>query len=369
MVAEQQEQPAAGHMHREQQINEEQKHTKEYSTLLSIVRDKDVFLATHWDCDGVTAGALIYHLIKEHAKSVDTISKGDVFLVMPEDIKDKPDVIICVDIKPSQDLLAMEHEPFVVSVDHHPNEDISLYPFSIHDETSQSCSMLVLNRLVPHTQDPYHLFLGLLGFFGDGGRKENIPAALFERARRLMPELLVERESMYRDGTYMELERHVSAMNVGKRMFWNGELPLALLKDITHYRDLVENRHPLALQIAGLKEELRTLYETDINVTKLDNLHYAVISSQHNIQGVLCARHMDNKPIIVLNRLNNRVIGSMRCPSGSEVDAGEFLSRFNDRIGSFMGGGHREAAGFTLDEKELSSFMELLTAEQKVLRQ
>ena len=36
--------------------------------LISLVKDKEVFLAVHYDADGITSGSLIYHLIKDHAK-------------------------------------------------------------------------------------------------------------------------------------------------------------------------------------------------------------------------------------------------------------------------------------------------------------
>ena len=49
--------------------------------LLKLVEGKDVFLATHWDADGITSGSMIYHLIKGKSKRVRTISKGEVFLI------------------------------------------------------------------------------------------------------------------------------------------------------------------------------------------------------------------------------------------------------------------------------------------------
>jgi len=337
--------------------------SEKLAKLLSVVKDKDVFLASHWDCDGVTSGALIYHLIKDHAKSVETISKGDIFIVSPEDVKGKPDVIICADIRPSADLISMEHEPLVIPIDHHPNEEINLYPFSVYDNKSQSCSLLIWKELMPETENPYFLFLTLLGYFGDGGQKEDIPDELWLKAMEFIPEMLKERPSLYNNGMYLEVEKYVSSMNVGKRMFWSGELPLEMLKDLTHYRSFIRNEHPIALEIMNIKHKLRSLYSMNLNVNELSSIAYAVIESDKNIQGVLCARYMKDKPILVMNRINSRVIGSLRSPTHLDFDAGEYLSRFNDKLESYQGGGHREAAGFTVDEPEFESFLELLKKE------
>ena len=72
--------------------------------LLSLVKGKNVFLATHWDADGVTSGALIYHMIKKHAKIVGTVSKGDVFVITKDDVPEDVDIIICTDIHAGRDL-------------------------------------------------------------------------------------------------------------------------------------------------------------------------------------------------------------------------------------------------------------------------
>ena len=77
---------------------------KKRDVLINLVKGKDVFLATHWDADGVCSGAIIYHLIKKYAKTISTVSKGELFLVTKEDVKGEPDVIICTDIHPSAEL-------------------------------------------------------------------------------------------------------------------------------------------------------------------------------------------------------------------------------------------------------------------------
>ena len=57
--------------------------------LISLVKDKKVMIATHWDADGVTSGALLYHIIKGHAKEIHTISKGEVFRIRKEDVNER----------------------------------------------------------------------------------------------------------------------------------------------------------------------------------------------------------------------------------------------------------------------------------------
>ena len=340
--------------------------TENLDKLISLVKDKNVFLATHWDCDGVTSGALLYHLIKDHAKSIATLSKGDVFLVTPEDIEQNtkenmPDIIICTDIRPSPDLITMKNEPFVISIDHHPNEEeINLYPFSIYDTDAKSCSLLIWKELIPKTSNPYFIFLTLLGYFGDGGLKEELPESLLKKAKEIIPELIKEKPSRFNNSTYWEIERFVSGMNVGKRVFWSGELPLELLKDISHYDSFIYNKHPIASELMDIKQELRQLYSMNLDFHELDKLKYAIIESDKNIQGVLCAKHMQNKPILVMNKINSKVMGSMRSPSGMDFDAGEFLSQFNSSIETYQGGGHKEAGGFTLDESHFDEFLNML---------
>ena len=84
--------------------------------ILELTKGKEVFIATHYDADGITSGAIIYHLIKNNASKINTTSKGLVFRIEPEDISGNPDVIICTDIKPSQNLDPKK----VIYIDHHP---------------------------------------------------------------------------------------------------------------------------------------------------------------------------------------------------------------------------------------------------------
>lgn len=328
--------------------------------LLDIVRGKDVFLATHWDCDGVTSGALLYHLIKNEAKNIRTLSKGDVFLISPQDITGEPEVIICSDIKPSKELLMMKNSPTVIPIDHHPSEEISLYPFTIYNTNIQSCSLLIWNELLQDTDDPYFIFLTILGYFGDGGAREDIPPGLWNKAKEIIPEMMTAKPSYYNSGSFLEIEKYVSSINIGKRMFWSGEIPFEMLKDIKHFKDFVTNAHPIAKEIQNFKSELRKLYNMNLNVQSLGGMDYAIIESDKNIQGVLCARYLKDKPIVVMNRINGKVIGSMRSPSSLDFDSGVFLTRYAHEFNTYHGGGHKEAAGFTLDENEFDKFFSML---------
>ena len=105
---------------------------------------------------------------------------------------------------------------------------------------------------------------------------------------------------------------------------------------------------------------LRELYSEKIKIKDLGKVQYSLINSEKNIQGVLCAKNMKDKPIIVMNRRNDKIIASMRVPDELDFDAGKFLEKFNQQIPSFIGGGHEKAAGLTLDYKDLDTFLELL---------
>ncbi|MBI5390350.1 hypothetical protein HZB02_02585 [Candidatus Woesearchaeota archaeon] len=331
-------------------------HDSNLKHLLSLVKGKQVSLATHWDCDGVVSGALMYHLLKKEADAMQTISKGDVFLIHEKDINPHADVIVCVDIQPSEELDASK----VIYIDHHPLEKTDDFLFAVHDPSIQSCSLLIWDKLLRETKDPYYVFLALLGYFGDGGKRENIPPELFSAARELIPELMQAKHSSYNGGYYFEIEKYVSTMNVGKRMHWSGEVPLALLKSITKHEPFTQNSHPLAQELAAMKMELRQFYAMDVDFKETKDVLYGMIQCSCNVQGVLCARYMRNKPVMILNQVRGMVIGSMRVPDHIDFDAGTYLEQFNGKIPSFLGGGHEKAGGFTLKQEDLDRFMELL---------
>jgi single-stranded DNA-specific DHH superfamily exonuclease len=335
--------------------------------LTKLAKGKNVFIGTHWDCDGVCSGALLYHLLKPHAKSIKTLSKGTVFEVNASDIKGEYDIIVISDIKPGNDLDFSK----VAYIDHHPlfdgmkEED---FLFTVFDDNAQSCSLLIWQELIPQTDNPYFLFLTLLGYFGDGGKGDSLPAELTVRANDALKiqtrfgihNLMERKMSAYGSGEYYEIERYVSALNTGKRMHWSGDVPLELLKSIDNFRPYIYKMHPLAEQLNGYREELRGLYSMKIKFKHAKHLQYSVIECDKNIQGVLCAKHMKDKPVMVINRHNGSAIASMRVPDHVEFDAGAFLNGFRDKIQSLVGGGHEKAGGVTMHIKELDKFIDLL---------
>lgn len=331
--------------------------TPSLTRLISLVKGKRLALMTHWDADGITSGALLYHLLKPHAASIFTSSQGDVFLIEQKDVPEDAEVIICSDIQPSEEL----PKDKVIYIDHHPHASPKDYLFAIHDPGAVSTSTLIWQELFPDTKDPYQIFLTLLGYFGDGGDRDNIPKHLYDQAMSQMPELMEKNPSRYSKGDYYyELERYVSDLNTGKRMHWSGDLPLEMLKNIKHHSLYVEKVHPIAHELAEYKVKLRALYRMKVDMKELSKIQYGLIASNRNIQGVLCARYMEEKPVLVLNRFNGKVIGSMRVPDHNPFDAGKFLNTFNKKIPSFLGGGHEKAGGFTLASEDLDSFLDLL---------
>ncbi|NOZ80878.1 MAG: hypothetical protein GXP63_04350 [DPANN group archaeon] len=331
--------------------------TPELSALLDHVRGKRVALMTHWDADGITSGAMLYHLIEPTARSVFTSSKGEVFLIEEQDFPPESEIIICSDIQPSSHLDPQK----VIYIDHHPHPHPEQFLMTIHDPGAVSTSTLLWQRLIPDTTNPYFIFLALVGYFGDGGSKKTIPERLYDEAMAQLPDLMKKNASRYKKGDfYYEIEKYVSDLNTGKRMHWSGDLPLEMLKNIKHQDLYVNKVHPIANELAEYKLKLRSLYRMKVDLKDLRHIRYGVIASNRNIQGVLCARYMDDKPVMIMNRFNGKVIGSMRVPDNNAFDAGKFLDSFNGQIDSFLGGGHEKAGGFTVASDQLDSFLRLL---------
>ena len=326
--------------------------------IISIIKGKNVFIATHWDADGVCSGALLYHLLKSHSKNIKTISKGEVFRIRKEDITEefKWDYIICTDIQPDYNL----NPEKIIYIDHHPHPSPEMFLNSIHDHKEVSATLLIWKELLKDTENPYFIFLVLMGYFGDNGNRDKIPDELLEKAKRLMPELMIKRKSQYREGEYYEMEKYTSMMNIGKRMHWNGEVPLALLKDIESYQDFVSARHPLFQEMERFKQQLRKEYNKEMKLTDLGYMHYGIIESTMNVQGVICARNMKNKPIMIINQYNGSAIASMRVPDTIDFNAGTFLESFSEKIESLVGGGHEKAGGITMAKDDLELFLKLI---------
>ncbi|MBW3013056.1 hypothetical protein KY340_02515 [Candidatus Woesearchaeota archaeon] len=333
---------------------------------MSLIEGKRVFLGTHWDADGITSAAIIYHLINDRAKSIRTLSKGDVFLIEKKDVPEDCDIVICTDIHASKDI-----DKPLIYIDHHPIENGDYkqdYELMIHDKECQSCTMVIWNNLIKGTDDPYFIFLTLLGFFGDGGSNNEIPPELELKAIGAFPELMIRKQSYYGDGEYLVLEKYVSSLNVGKRVHWSGQVPLELFKAIDTWEPFVYNKHPLAQELQSLRYELRDLYKMPVNIKNLPHLDYIQIDCDKNIQGVLCAKHMKDKPIIVMNRYNDTIMGSMRVPDSIDFDAGLYLEAFNEKVPGFVGGGHERAGGFTLPVEHFELFLGFLKEHHKVVK-
>jgi hypothetical protein len=328
--------------------------------LLELVDGKKVFLGTHWDADGIASGAILYHLIKKKAKSIRTVSKGDVFMIEAKDIPEKTDIVICTDIHASSDIRLP-----VVYIDHHPvgdNEFVAddskaSYAMNLHDENAKSCTMVVWEHLIKNTDNPYFIFLTLMGYFGDGGHHRDLPVELELKALEMFPELMQEKKSFYGNGTYLEIQKYVSALNTGKRMHWSGQVPLELLKSIESHEPFIYYTHPLAKELEQYKYDLREYYSMALDKIDLDLLEYAIIACDKNIQGVLCQKHMNGKPLLVMNLYKGKIMGSLRVPEEIDFDAGEFLESFNGRVPTFIGGGHEKAGGLTVDKKYLDAFL------------
>ncbi|MDD4877910.1 MAG: DHHA1 domain-containing protein [Candidatus Nanoarchaeia archaeon] len=328
------------------------------TTLIEVCRDKKVRICSHWDVDGVCSAALIYHLILPHAKRIRTKTKGIPFLITSEDIDDEAEVIICTDIQPSEEICGKGR--IIAYIDHHPIEDTSCFDIIIHDPSERSTTTLIYKKLMNNSKDPYVLFLTLAGYFGDGGKNTEIPEPLLSNAKEAIPDMMQEQESHFKEGKYLEIERHVSALNAGKRHNWSGDIPLEMLKSIDNYEPFTNITHPLAVQLQQYKAMLKQDYSKNPEVKQVGKVDCAIITEPRNIQGVLAARLIKERPIMIMNIHGDIIIGSLRVPDSLDFDAGKFLEQFNSEMKTFMGGGHEKAAGFTLSKDELELFIELL---------
>src|SRR3989344_6686306 len=159
--------------------------------LIKLVKGKQVFIATHWDADGITSGAMLYHSIKHHAKTIRTLSKGKVFRIDGSDVPKGTDIVMCADVQPA-DTIAQP----VIYFDHHPYDNNGLkglkqsFVLKAYDTSYQSSSYLVWDKVLEQTEEPYMTFLALLGFFGDAGKNTEIPPKLEAVALKSFPELM-----------------------------------------------------------------------------------------------------------------------------------------------------------------------------------
>jgi len=307
----------------------------------------------------VCSAALIYHLLKPHALTVRTKTKGMPFLIEDQDIEKEAEVVICTDIQPSPDIAGKGR--VIALIDHHPFSNAEKFDIVIHDEKEVSTTTLIYNRLMQNSKDPYVLFLTLVGYFGDGGKRDAIPEPLLSNAMEAMPDMMQKQESHFNEGYFLEIERHVSALNTGKRINWSGDIPLELLKSIDSYEPFTNIRHPLAVQLQQYKAMLKNDYSKQPEVKQIGKVDCAIIAEPRNIQGVLAAKLIKpERPIIVMNIVEHLVIGSMRVHDNLDFDAGKFLEGFEKDIKTFIGGGHEKAGGFTLEKNDLELFLELL---------
>lgn len=326
--------------------------------LIGLVKGKNVQLCGHWDADGVTSVALIYHLIKPYCTELRTFTKGKPFQILPDDVDENSDIVICTDIVPSPELDPEK----IVYIDHHPNPNMKNFALTVHDDKSQSTSLLIYETFFHDDNNPYYIFLALLGYFGDGGSRDNIPEHIYMKAKQLIPDMMLI--NITQDSEFMEIERYVSALNTGKRLHWSGDVPLELLKSITSYEPFVNNMHPLAIELEHFKMILREAYKQNFYIESFPSMDIVILKDKRNIQGVIAARYMTTKPIMVINTyFDDEIIGSLRVPESLNFNAGQFLEQFSDKLRTFVGGGHEKAAGFTLNIEEFQEFLNILKSQ------
>ncbi|MEM2115727.1 MAG: DHHA1 domain-containing protein [Candidatus Woesearchaeota archaeon] len=326
--------------------------------LIDIIKDKKLYISTHWDADGVSSGALIYHFFKKFSNITGFSSKGLVFRINKEDILSDYDYVVVSDIIPGD----LEREK-VIYFDHHPND--TNYFVKYHDEKEQSTTIVIwknlvypgiIKRYISVKEIPYLVFLTLLGYFGDGGKVEKIPMDLYVIAKEAIPELMIWKD--YGNRSMLEIEKYVSLLNIGKRTYWNGSLPLQMLITSTKVEDIIFQLNPLAKVLNNLKEEIKDYYDVEIEMIELNKIKIGIIEAPYNVQGVLCARLLKDKPVLIINKYLEYAIGSLRVPENIEFDAGKFLKEISQDLNVLEGGGHEKAGGLTLLKKDLDLLIE-----------
>ncbi len=338
------------------------KKVTDYQSLINEVKNKRVHIAAHWDADGVSSGAIIYHLIKRYTKNITYHSKGEVFLVENSEIDENADMVISTDIQ-----TARLDKPLLY-IDHHPIESESMLENEligeVHDTKSQSCSLLIYETFLKDNlkefdlhEVKYFLFLTLIGYFGDAGDVEDLPINLYVLAKETIPELMKINQG-YR--TYLEIQKYVSLFNVSKRVHWDGELAIKTLIKNTDYESIIYQHDPMAKKLFEHKKDLKKDYKTSVDFKDLGSFKYSIINHKRNIQGVICARYLEDTPLLVLNTSRNKIIGSMRVPDHLEFNAGEFLEDCSSKIESAHGGGHEKAGGISFNEEDLEDFIDII---------
>ena len=335
---------------------EENIRQRNIENLKKFVKNKVVTIAGHYDCDGLTSAALIYHTIKAWARKVNLVSKGIPYEVTPEDIPGETEKIICLDIKPSKKLNPSK----IFYVDHHLNPDYWQVKHAIYDENAQSCADLIFQEFLPDTKDPYTVFLSLLGYFGDCGKKEDIPQRLLDKARELIPEMLKENVNQSDNSKYLEIQKYVSGINIGKRMLWDANFILKMLCETENLDDFLGQKHPSHERINQLKKELKRFKKHKLTPKHGNQIDFSVIKSEHNLQGLLASSNLDNRPLLVLNNKDGTMIGSLRVPNQLNFDANQYIQGLKEKMKDITGGGHEKATGISFPAPKLQEFIMLL---------
>ncbi len=314
------------------------------SMFIDVICNKKIKIIAHWDCDGVCSGAILYHYLQNHSKSISYKTLGEQFYIPKEEFTDEFDYFVCVDMQPDPKVV----DNRIIYIDHHPCDFISNYIHYIHDVQAQSCSemiwdILVKHGVIPDSLLPYFGLLSILGFISDGGNIKQVPESL----QNFIPQSV-------------SVFSYISLLNAPKRVNWNGDESLQALCEINNQIDLFNYNHPNLQKCQSYKNILQDYYQKEFQSTEIGLFDCIFITELYNIQGVLCAKYKGDKPIIVLNHRNNRCIGSLRVPDDSTFQAGDFLHKLQRVLPEFIGGGHMKAGGFSFPQKYEAKFIEEL---------
>lgn len=313
--------------------------------LKRLLRGKNVHISMDWDADGISAGALIYHFLADICTI--TYSATRYQKKMP-----KSDFYIFVDCKPTKKISVNK----TIIIDHHIYKRKAI--FKIH-QRAQSSTLLIFDHLFADTTDPYILFLTLIGYFGDDGKKENIPAKLLTRAKKYIPELLQLEKGI--SGDRFVIEKYTATLNVGKRMHWSGDLPFELLRTITEYKELTNKTHPIAKELEILRRTLKHIPNIEVILQDTGTLLFGEITHPANIQGWLCKKYLDTKPVLIINTHDKNIHGSLRVPDDDSSSAIKIVKKIARAIPGTDAGGHEKAAGFKTSSKNYAKFINTIS--------
>ncbi len=152
-------------------------------------------------------------------------------------------------------------------------------------------------------------------------------------------------------------------LNAGGRLGKSNYASELLSSDDTHFVNIKSKE---LIELNNKRKEIENLIVDEIDFEKIENENTDVIiyyspNINEGLIGIIAARLKDyfNKPAIVITKSNKLLKGSAR--STVNYNIGRAVKNSFDKNIIIVGGGHKAAAGFTLEKKNLKNFEEFIS--------